>query len=298
MNVVQATPNQLPQVRRLQQLAHHRYVEFGAEDLPGLLAHSSTVLGQEKEEVWGFLAVQAEDRPPTLPAGAPTRAYLRTLMLRRGYLSNQNVGLLVGAVCRHLAERRETFQLIAYGNENWMVQALLNNGFAVTEQVQFFQLDWPARAAAALPTVVPVAQLQPATAGHLEPLAELDAATFDPIWHFGHKDLLELLLRCRAMVAHIDGHLAGYSAISTNSSGEAQLARLAVHPKMQGLGIGRQLLVDAIQHAGQEGYFRLVLNTQTHNARAQSLYRALVFYSIGRIVPVLTRITRNDESPA
>jgi ribosomal-protein-alanine N-acetyltransferase len=97
------------------------------------------------------------------------------------------------------------------------------------------------------------------------------------------------LIRCRVQFAWWQDRLAGYSALCANSRSEGQLARLAVHPDLQGRGIGRALVTDAIAYAGGE-YRTLVLNTQTHNTRSQALYRRLGFRAVGTPMPVLARL--------
>jgi ribosomal protein S18 acetylase RimI-like enzyme len=119
-------------------------------------------------------------------------------------------------------------------------------------------------------------------------LAGLDAAAFPPLWHFGVKDLFEMLMRCRVQLAWWQGQLAGYAALCANNRSEGQLARLAVHPSFQGRGIGRALLADAITYAAQE-FAVLVLNTQVTNTRSQTLYRGFGFRAIGLPVAVLAR---------
>ena len=130
------------------------------------------------------------------------------------------------------------------------------------------------------------------------------------------RHLLELLMSCHVCVATISGESAGESAGEGDqllgyaalcgpvradlwedepiqgevSSGEAMLARLAVHPSAQGRGIGRRLLMDSLSAAHERGAETVVLNTQTSNARSQALYRSLGFRRTGEIYPVLTRI--------
>ena len=115
---------------------------------------------------------------------------------------------------------------------------------------------------------------------------DVDAATFDPLWHFGRRDLFELLMRGRMQVAWWEGQMVGYNAVCANSQSEGQLARLAVHPNFQGRGIGRALVSDAIRYAAGE-FSVLVLNTQINNNRSQSLYRGLGFRPIGMSLAVL-----------
>jgi ribosomal protein S18 acetylase RimI-like enzyme len=289
MPIAAATLADLSPVRHLLQTATYCYVDIGAEDVAVLLAQAHSTLGQENGKLWGVLGVQQEERPVTLPAAAPTRAYLRVLAVQRPMRPGPSLQALLAPVQEQFAGSAPGVQLICYGAEPWVHQTLTENGFAEVEQVQFFELDRLSQRAAALPPGPAQLQITPGRPDYLAELARLDAAAFSPLWHFGPKDLLEMLMRCRVQLAWWDGVLAGYTAVCANSRSEAQLARLAVHPDYQGRGVGRALLGDTILYAAQE-FHRLVLNTQTTNQRSQKLYLGFGFRPIGLSVPVLVRL--------
>jgi len=253
------------------------------------------MLGQDSDGPWGFIGVQVEARPATLPASAPARAYLRALALRAGHPPRQFLGPLLSSVEGALRSRGEPLHIITYGGDPWMANGLMATGFQTVDQVQYFRLDRLNRRSHGLPDTAGPAQLQPAGAADLDPLAHLDAAAFPPLWHFGYQDMLELLMRSRLQVAWQAGQPAGYAALIANSTYEAQLARLAVHPDVQRSGIGRQLLGDAVRYAAGAGYEMMVLNTQTDNHRSQHLYRSFGFQPIADPIAVMARLL--DRSP-
>jgi GNAT superfamily N-acetyltransferase len=287
MQLHRATTNHLVAVKQLLQNAYYRYVDMGMEDLPGLLADGVTALGQEahQEQAWGFVGVQIEERPLTMPDNAPTRGHLRAVAIQHNHAPELELGRLMGVI---VADQTDSYpvQYLCYGAEYWLSKALQEAGFTQIEAVQFYQLD---RLRSRLHTLPPIpAQLSftPLYPAQLDELAILDAATFDPLWHFGRRDLFELLMRGRIQVAWWEGEMVGYSAICANTQNEAQLARLAVHPDYQGRGIGRALLSDAIRYAAGD-FSVLVLNTQINNNRSQSLYRGLGFRPIGLSLAVM-----------
>ena len=287
MPLLRATPNHLPAINHLLQSAYYRYVDMGMEDLPGLLANGSVALGQEQSQgnAWGFVGVQMEDRPLTMPSLAPTRAHLRVVAFQHNHPPEIELGRLMGLIVQEQTEPYAV-QYLCYGAEHWLSKALTEAGFSQIEAVQFYQLD---RLRSRLPTLPPIPApltFTPLYPAQLDDLALVDAATFDPLWHFGRRDLFELLMRGRIQVAWWEGEMVGYSAVCANSPSEGQLARLAVHPNYQGRGIGRALLSDAIRYAAGE-FSVLVLNTQTNNNRSQSLYRGLGFRPIGMSLSVL-----------
>ena len=244
------------------------------------------MLGSTGDVVWGFLSLQTEERPVTLPTGASSRAYLRVWALRSGYPPDSYFAPLFSAAV-DLLSRDGPLQVITYGGEQWAVNALLAAGFSVTDQVQFFELRRPQQPALALLPAQYPAVLLPAQSEHLERLAELDAAAFPPLWHFGYKDMLELMMRARVQIALQNDELVGYSAAIANAEDELQLARLAVRPDRQGQGFGRQLLHDVIEHAAARRVRKIILNTQVDNERSQRLYRAYGFRPTSKPTPVL-----------
>ena len=288
MPVVKASLLHLVGVRRLLNEALYRYVDSGAEDLPHLLAHAPGAVAEENGRVWGFLSVQLEERPPTLPPDAPTRAYLKVLASLRPFRPGDTLRRLLPVVEAQFGEHPTGVQIISYGADHWLEPSLVEAGFVEVERVQFYQLDRLARRVETLPPPPPFLRLTPGHPDFLDELARLDAAAFPPLWHFGTKDLFELLMRGRVQLAWREGVLAGYSAICANSSREGQLARLAVHPTFQGQGIGRGLLSDAVAYAAGE-FSVLLLNTQLTNIRSQKLYKGFGFRPIGTAVPVLAR---------
>ena len=290
MNIVRAAPVDLETIRRLIHTARHRYVDYGIEDLPSLLDKAECMLGLNGDGPWGFVSVQVEARPATLPASAPTRTYLRALALGAGYPPQTYLAPLLSSVKAELRRRQERLELITYSGDAWMAGALLAAGFVAVDEVQFFELDRLQQRSRSLPETAEPARLQPARAADLEPLARLDAAAFPPLWHFGYQDMLELLMRSRMQIAWQAGEAIGYAALLANSGLEAQLARLAVHPDAQNNGVGRQLLQDAIRYAANTGYHTLVLNTQTDNARSQHLFRSFGFRPLAYPVPVLAHV--------
>ena len=294
MPMILADVQHATQVRQLLDKGRHIFANFGLEDLPALLEKDVALLGEEQGSAWGFIGLRREERPPTLPVGAPDRAYLRAFILARGRSPSSDGIQLMDAALQRLQGGPRPVQLIVYGAESWLNKPLLANGFVLAERVQFFRLDLrrqrqnvdstSARTIHAAPV-----HLRPMQPTDLDVVAVLDGQTFDPLWHFSAKELWELLFRSRMQVAIVDDVIMGYAALSTNGA-DAQLARLAVHPQMQGHGIGRLLLLDSIDYARTAHFSTLSLNTQVSNTHAQQLYQKAGFRPTGQIDPVLTKI--------
>jgi len=297
-----ATRAHLAALERLLRMG--RFVSSGvaAEDLPSIVDRGKTLLAGGAEHPWGVFVIDAEPRPDTLPSDAPNRAEVRAVAMRNGPWL-ESAGEEFGRALQELVARAGApFEISVYAGDAWLQRFLAQAGFSQGDEVVFLKrthLLEPLPALAPLPGVV-VRAVEPADLGAL---AALDAVTFIPLWHFGRKDLMELLVRGRLVLAELaeeppgsafprlpeGGWAAGYSALLPSRHKEAHLARLAVHPWLQGRGVGRLLLVEAMYAAREMGVHALALNTQRSNQRSQQLYRSAGFAPTGVALPVFLR---------
>lgn len=298
MSIVRIDATRITQVEQLWQRSRHLYQNIGHEDLPAMLDRQIALLGEEQAQIWGFLCVQSETRPLTLPATAATRAYIRGVALAPGRSPIEDVPRLLNAAAAILPDYASEHMLTVYGDQRWLNKALHHAGFAVEEDVEFFALSrlqrWHPSPHATTQAQHcrrqhPTLTLRACHGDDLPDLAQLDAHTFTPLWHFGVDGLRELLFTGRVQVVTINSTLVGYAAIS-HQNREAHLARLAVHPAWQGQGLGHLLLSDALQAAKAAGVQRVVLNTQVLNRRSRQLYQSYGFRSTGQVVPVLGKL--------
>ena len=122
----------------------------------------------------------------------------------------------------------------------------------------------------------------------LSEVEKTDAASFEPLW----QNPLETLRRAFAQalyatVAENENRIIGYQ-ISTGGGQRAHLARLAVHPAVQGQGAGRALLNDLFVFLTHIGISRLSVNTQSDNQASLNLYQRMGFARTGEQYPVYT----------
>lgn len=300
MTTIRINDSAMAQVQRLWQQSRHLYQNIAPEDLPGLLRNQIAILGTESKRDWGFLCIQAEKRPLTLPSTAPNRAYIRAVALARGTSPTLSVPELIAAAEGYLPAYAPVHLLSVYGDQKWLNRALYHADFTVAEEVQFLALPRLQRWRPPEQSNMPhrrqnIVQLRPCRPDDLSVLAHLDANTFTPLWHFGERGLRELLFSSRLQVAVINDTLIGYTAIS-HTNGHAHLARLAVHPQWQGQGFSHALLRDVLEDAQRQGINTVMLNTQVHNQRAQQLYRAYGFRPTGLVVPVLAKLVGTDNN--
>ena len=295
MSIVRIDASRITEVEQFWQRSRHLYRNIGYEDLPALLNHQIALLGEDHGHIWGFLCVQSERRPTTLPATAANRAYIRAVALAHGRSPIQDVPALIARAATFLPEYAPEHWLTVYGDHDWLNRALGYADFTVEEKIQFLELSrlqhwhpstYVNRRVHQSIHQHPALEVRPCHADDLALLADLDAHAFTPLWHFGVDGLRELLFTGRFQVATIKGLPVGYTAISYHNE-RSHLTRLAVHPRWQGHGLGHLLLLDALQDAQDSGIRTVMLNTQVNNHRARKLYYAHGFRATGQIVPVL-----------
>lgn len=109
----------------------------------------------------------------------------------------------------------------------------------------------------------------------VETLLEIDAAAFSPFWRFNRDGLEEAIqATSRSTMLAIqggEGHPIAYAVVGFGSA-ISYLQRVAVNPKWQGHGMGRSLVRVAGRKAREAGARVLLLNTQTDNGPAITLY--------------------------
>ena len=74
-----------------------------------------------------------------------------------------------------------------------------------------------------------------------------------------------------------DGEAVGCVALIPMNDGVYELSKMAVAPKMRGLGIGRKLLEYTIEQARQRGATSLFLGSSSRLSNAVHLYESLGF---------------------
>ena len=126
------------------------------------------------------------------------------------------------------------------------------------------------------------------TEADLPSVEQTDAASFEPLWHNPISTLKNAFAQSLiGTVVEDDGGIVGYQLTSGNGR-RAHLARLAVHPRIQGRGVGRLLLSDLFAKLTSHGIGRLSVNTQSNNIISLRLYERMGFVRTGEQYPVYT----------
>ena len=221
------------------------------------------------DQVVGALAA-----PPDLPGVA----WIRLLAVASGFDAEPVLDTLWADAADPVLELNIS-QINCMTLENWPLPHLQRWGFTTINDVVVLRraFDQP-RPASAAPAGI---RLRPARPTDLEALTAVDNGAFAPPWQYSPGVIRQAMFHSSVVsVAEIGGEIVGYQLSSGGRTG-GHLARLAVRPDLQGQGIGRALVTDAIDYFAQRGAPSLTVNTQRDNAGSLAVYRALGFELTG-----------------
>ncbi|MBI5297504.1 MAG: GNAT family N-acetyltransferase [Chloroflexi bacterium] len=264
-----------------QQIAHlmffeprvHRHLDWRAP-LDWLGSPHYWVLGDEGR---ALAALACPQDPPGI-------AWIR-LFVSSSIISETEAWQLLWTTARSHIFAAERPIVAAIAMQPWFESLLLENGFVKQQVILMFEWNAAPHTPRPLPRGVRIRRMSPTD---LPAVAALDWAAFTPLWRNSFDALQKAHSQAiLATVAETDEGLLGYQ-ISTGNPLGAHLARLAVRPDSQGLGIGTALVEDLIQHTKRRGKSRITLNTQGDNQTSQNLYEKIGFIRTGEQYPVLT----------
>ena len=206
------------------------------------------------------------------------------LFVYSGRWSAENAWAMLWQTAREEIARAGGAKVAAIAIQPWFQNLLGASGFENRQQIVL--LEWRYQPTAARETSG--IRIRKMTEADLPDVEKTDAASFDPLW----QNPLETLRRAYAQalyatVAESENGIIGYQ-ISTGGGQRAHLARLAVHPAVQGKGAGRALLKDLFVSLTYMGILRLSVNTQSDNQASLSLYQRMGFMRTGEQFPVYT----------
>lgn len=206
------------------------------------------------------------------------------LFVYSGHWSAENAWDMLWPTARDEIAHVGGAKVAAIAIQPWFQNLLAASEFENHQQI--VMLEWRYQPSAA--REVSGIRIRKMTETDLPEVEKTDAASFDPLW----QNPLDTLRRAYAQalyttVAENENGIIGYQ-ISTGGGQRAHLARLAVHPIVQGKGAGRALLSDLFTFLTYTGISRLSVNTQSDNQASLSLYQRMGFVRTGEQYPVYT----------
>jgi ribosomal-protein-alanine N-acetyltransferase len=125
--------------------------------------------------------------------------------------------------------------------------------------------------------------------GYIEDIPEIvaiDHAAFDAPWQLSATDIRFAQRQAASCtLAEYDGRIVAYE-LSTRHQTAGHLARLAVHPTMQGKKVGYLLLHNLLSRFEKRGVHTMTVNTQISNTNSQRLYNRFGFFRNGFDLPI------------
>jgi len=215
------------------------------------------------------------------PTEATGIAWIR-LFVYAGRWSAENAWTLLWSTAMEEVARAGGAAVAAIAMQPWFQNVLAASGFENRQQIVMLEWryqPWAEREADGV-------QIRKMTEADLLDVERIDAASFRPLWHNPletlHKAFMQSLF---ATVVEDDRGIIGYQ-LTTGNGQRAHLARLAVHPHVQGRDIGRFMLSDLFTRLTQNGISKLSVNTQNDNLPSLRLYQKMGFVRTGEQYPV------------
>ena len=278
----------LSDLQRLANLVHfeqhvHRHLDY-RPPLDWLGAQPFLVL-EHRQRITAALAC---------PPDPPQTAWIRLFAVTHNQPPADAWSTLWTSALAQLVEHTGAVRAAAIPMSEWFADLLAKNNFEQTNRI--VMLAWegshpPERQSP------PGTRIRPMTVDDLPLVASLDASAFAPVWQ-NSLDSLDLAYRQSAVatLAEFDGQPVGYQ-ISTPTPAGGHLARLAVHPSLQGRHIGQALLRDVLAQFTSHGARCMTVNTQADNGPSLALYQDMGFRLTGESYPFFEISLRPRSEP-
>ncbi|MGE5376057.1 MAG: GNAT family N-acetyltransferase [Bacteroidota bacterium] len=228
-----------------------------------------------------------EDRQITAALACPTEvegiAWVR-LFVYTGHWTPENAWAMLWPAAREEISRAGGATVAAIAMQPWFQTILAENHFENRQQI--VMLEWHSRPWTS--TKVDGVRIRRMMESDIPGVTRADHAAFTPLWHNSLDTLQRAFSQALfATVAETRDEIIGYQ-LTTGHGQRAHLARLAVHPAMQGRGVGHALLSDLYANLMRIGTTSLSVNTQSDNQVSLKLYKNMGFTRTGEEYPVYT----------
>ncbi len=279
-NIRLLSSSDLPLVLRLLNTSEYIYQRFTLEELPMLLKYYPAVGIFNGDSMHGFLLSQTVN-PPSAWLGGFGVSWTES----REYISL--LEMLLEHLKKHLIKRGVRY-LYYSGNDmqnDWLRDVLLVRSFALHRLLYAYdKYDYSIPS-----TGNPDVKLRPVEKRDIPALLAIEEACFEDFWRydaFSFEDIAAT--HPYFVVAELNGKVVGYQFNALEDE-FGYLVRIAVHPSVNGQGVGVRLMSEAITFFQQAHVLRIMLNTQDDNVRAHRLYEWFGFVRINQTGFVLRK---------
>lgn len=274
------TSGDIPQVRRLLETSEYIYQRFTLDELPSILAHYPALGLFDGSSLRGFLLSQTVHAPSAWIAGfcvswAENKAYARVLHI----LLEQMGPRLAAQGVRHLHYSGNDVE------HDWLHDALLTRGFVPYRSLYAYdKFDYH------IPTLGnQQVVIRPFQEDDIPALLTIEEACFEDLWRYDAISFHDIAAtHPYFVIAELDGKVIGYQFNALDDD-YGYLVRIAVHPSVNGRGIGARLMAEAVRFFERARVIRIMLNTQDDNIQAHRLYEWFGFLRIQQVGFVLRK---------
>lgn len=216
-----------------------------------------------------------------------TAAWLRWAAVRDGAPVSRLLGELLDAHIERLHPLGARALWCVCVRGSWLTRPLRDNAFAKVDEIVTLEHRQRAGKQAA-PRHVPGLVLRDCAVSDLPVLARIDHDAFEMQWRYPEAVLHRVHERVRVFtVGELDGRPVAYQC-ATLDEGHAHIIRLVVAPQVARRGIGRALLLDALERLAALSAGRITLNTPA-SLPAIELYRQVGFRPLLDVADVFYR---------
>ncbi|HZR42707.1 MAG TPA: GNAT family N-acetyltransferase [Ktedonobacteraceae bacterium] len=279
------TGSDVHSIERLMRTSEYVYQRFTLAELPLLLKRYPTVGLFHDTSLHGFLLSQITNESCAWIGGfgvswTESKAYFSIFTT----LLDQLAAKLVARSVRYLHYS---------GNDpegDWLRALLLKRGFLPYRRLYAYdKFDCNVPTEGNQQVVIRPINLTQGANGDMAALLAIEEACFEDLWRYDSVSFTDIAAtHPYFVVAELNGRVVGYQ-FNTLEGDAGYLIRIAVHPSVNGQGIGARLMAEAMRFFKQANVSRIMLNTQEDNYHAHRLYEWFGFIRLQPIGFVLRK---------
>lgn len=271
----------LGSIERLLRTSEYIYQRFTLEELQRHIQHYPAVGAFNGNSLYGFLLSQAFSSPCAWIGGFGV-----------SWSESSNYLSILSALLEPLSSSllsRGVRYLHYSGNDaerDWLRSTLLTRGFAPYRLLYAYdKFDFAIPSPGNQLVTIRRVDLARDTAA----LLHIETACFEDLWRYDALAFSDIVAtHPYFVVAEYMDQVVGYQFNALDDD-YGYLVRIAVHPSVNGQGIGARLMAEAVRFFKQANVSRIMLNTQEDNLHAHHLYEWFGFIRLSQMGFVLRK---------